>query len=156
RNFGASTHRFALPAALSSSLRKLSQREDVTLFMTLAAAFMVLLHRYTGQDDLLVGTPASVQRQGERRPVGNTLALRTSLLGNPNFIEVLEDVRQTVLAAYAHQDLPFELLVQKLLQAGQASTDHPLVQVTFQLRQRSSSEDESKIEKELLQKLHAM
>jgi amino acid adenylation domain-containing protein len=154
RNFAAAAYRFALPTALSASLRELSQREDVTLFTTLAAAFMVLLHRYTGQDDLLVGVPVSVQQRGERSPVENTLVLRTSLQGNPNFIEVLEDVRQTVSAAYAHKDLPFQLLVQELL-AGQV-TDYPLVQVTFQLRQRSSSEDEFKIEKELLQKLPAM
>lgn len=154
RNFGVAAYRFALPAALSSSLRKLSQREDVTLFMTLAGAFIVLLHRYTGQDDLLVSVPGSVQRRSERRRE-NTLVLRTSLHGNPNFIEVLEDVRQTVLAAYAHQDLPFELLVQEL-QAGHATTAHPLVQVAFQLRQRSLSEDECKIENELLQKLHAL
>ena len=96
----------------------LSRDEGVTPFMTLLAAFGVLLHHYTGQDDVLVGSPNA----GRNRPelaslIGffvNTLVLRLNLSGDPTFRELLHRVRETAVSAYAHQDLPFELLVEHL------------------------------------------
>jgi non-ribosomal peptide synthetase component F len=107
-----------LPEELSAALKTLSWQEGSTLFMTLLAAFKVLLYGYTGQEDLCIGTlVANRNRQEVEGLIGlfvNTVLLRTNLGGNPTFREVLRRVRQTTLAAYAHQDLPFEDLVQTL------------------------------------------
>jgi amino acid adenylation domain-containing protein len=107
-----------LPADLTEAVMALSQREGATLFMTLLAAFKVLLHHYTGQEDIIVGSPIA------NRPVADTekligfflnnLALRTDLSGDPNFIELLSRVRKTALDAYANQDVPFEKLIEAL------------------------------------------
>jgi non-ribosomal peptide synthetase component F len=88
------------------------------LFMTLLAAFQVLLHRYTGQDDIAVGSPIAGRTRKETEGlIGffvNTLVLRTKLQGNPSFRELLTRVREIALQAYEHQDLPFEKLVEEL------------------------------------------
>ncbi|HEY0602657.1 MAG TPA: condensation domain-containing protein, partial [Herpetosiphonaceae bacterium] len=109
---------FELPPALSAALAALSQQEGVTLFMLLLAAFNVLLQRYSGQDDILVGTSVSGRSRNEiARVMGffaNNLALRTDLTGRPSFRELVQRVRTTALGAYAHQELPFELLVEEL------------------------------------------
>src|SRR5205085_6270817 len=109
---------FPLSPALSQSLKALCKAEGVTLFMTLLAAFKVLLYRYTGQEDVIVGSPiANRHRQELEGLIGffvNTLAMRTDLSGNPTFRELLGRVRETALGAYAHQDLPFEYLVEQL------------------------------------------
>jgi amino acid adenylation domain-containing protein/non-ribosomal peptide synthase protein (TIGR01720 family) len=127
----------ALPAALSKTLQQLSQREGVTLYMTLLAAFQTLLARYTGQDDIVVGSPIANRTQGETEDlIGmfvNTLALRSDLGGDPSFRELLQQVRATALAAYARQDVPFELLVQTL-QLDRDLNHAPLVQVLFVLQ----------------------
>jgi acyl carrier protein len=106
------------PETLSTALLQLSRRESSTLFMTLLAAFQVLLHSYTGQKDQRVATlVANRNRQEVEGLIGlfiNTVLLRTDLSGDPAFREVLRRVRATTLAAYAHQDLPFEDLVQAL------------------------------------------
>jgi amino acid adenylation domain-containing protein len=104
--------------------------------MTLLAAFQALLHRSTGQDDIAVGTPIANRNRGEVEPlIGffiNMLVLRTGLGGDPSFGDLLERVRQTALGAYAHQDLPFEKLVEEL--RPERSLRHtPLFQVSFQL-----------------------
>jgi condensation domain-containing protein len=103
---------------LTDNLRALSQREGVTLFMLLLAAFQVLLFYYTGQDDIVVGTDVANRNwAGVEELIGffvNQLALRTNLSGNPTFLEVLQRVKQTTLGAYRHQDLPFEKLVEVL------------------------------------------
>jgi non-ribosomal peptide synthetase component F len=105
----------ALPAKLSEAAKRFSQREGVTLFMTLIAAFKTLLHRYTGEDDLRVTTHvANRNRPGTEGLIGplvNTVILRTSLGGDPSSREVMRRVRATTLAAFANQDLPFEEVI---------------------------------------------
>ncbi len=114
---GASEPVFLSPS-LTESLRALSRRSGVSLFMTLLAALQVLLHRYTGETDLCIGTAVANRPRVELEPLigffANTLVLRTDLSCEPNFRELLERVRETALGAYAHQDLPFEKLVETL------------------------------------------
>jgi amino acid adenylation domain-containing protein len=109
---------WTLSQDLSTQLQQLSQREGATLFMTLLAAFQVLLSRYSGQKDIAVGSPIAGRRLTETEDlIGffvNTLVLRTDLDGNPNFRELLRNVQETTLNAYAHQDVPFEKLVEEL------------------------------------------
>jgi amino acid adenylation domain-containing protein/non-ribosomal peptide synthase protein (TIGR01720 family) len=128
---------FALSAELSQQLKEMSRKEGVTLFMTLLAAFQVLLARYSGQEDISVGTPiAGRNRQETESLIGlfvNTLVLRTDLAGEPTFRELLRRVRETALGAYAHQDLPFEKLVDAL-QAERTLSHSPLFQVMFALQ----------------------
>jgi amino acid adenylation domain-containing protein len=126
-----------LSPELSVQLQDISQREGVTLFMTLVAAWQVLLHRYSGEDDLSIGTPVAGRNHQETEDlIGffvNTLVLRTSLAGDPPFRELLRRVREVVLEAYAHQDLPFEKLVAEL-SVERSLSYTPLFQVvlTFQ------------------------
>src|SRR2546421_152569 len=128
---------FPLSPALSQSLKALCKAEGVTLFMTLLAAFKVLLCHYTGQEDVIVGSPiANRHRQELEGLIGffvNTLAMRTDLSGNPTFKELLGRVRETALGAYANQDLPFEYLVEQL-QPDRNLSHSPLVQVVFVLQ----------------------
>ncbi|WP_375511404.1 amino acid adenylation domain-containing protein [uncultured Nostoc sp.] len=123
-----------LPQALTDALKALSQQSGVTLFMTLLAAFKVLLHRYTGQEDILVGSPIAGRNQVETEGLMglfvNTLVMRTDLSGNPSFREILNQVRQVALGAYDHQDLPFEKLVEELKPERDRSHS-PLFQVMF-------------------------
>lgn len=127
---------FTLPQRLTDSLQGLSHQESVTLFVTLLAAFKVLLHRYTGQDDILVGSPfANRNRPEVEGLIGffvNTLVLRSDLSGNVSFRELLSRVREVVLGAIAHQDLPFEKLLESLSQRH--SSDQPPFQVMFSLQ----------------------
>src|SRR5207244_7735702 len=106
---------FLLPAALAHALTALGGRERASLFMTLLAAFDTLLHRYTGQDDIVVGSPVAgrtcVEIEGLIGFFANTLALRINLSGDPTFRELLGRVRAVALGAYAHQELPFDTLV---------------------------------------------
>ncbi len=103
---------------LTEGLKALSQRSNTTLFMTLLAAFKTLLYRLTVQEDIIIGTPIAGRNQTETEGlIGcflNTLALRTDLGGNPSFLELLARVRQVALDAYAHQDIPFEKLLEEL------------------------------------------
>jgi len=132
-----------LPQYLTEALKALSRQEGVTLFMTLLAAFKTLLYRYTGQEDLLIGTPiAGRTRVKAEALIGffvNTLVLRTSMRGNPRFRELLRKVRQVALDAYDHQDLPFEKLVDELL-LERSPSHAPLVQVMFALQNASRLE----------------
>jgi amino acid adenylation domain-containing protein len=104
--------------ALLDGLRELSRREGTTLFVTLMAVFQVLLHRYTGQTDLVVGTASANRGRRELAPlIGflvNTLPIRADLSGDPPFTELLARVKDATIGAYAHQDLPFGKLVQTL------------------------------------------
>ena len=130
---GAS-HSFELSAELGEGLKALSRREGATLFMTLLAGFQALLARYTGQMDVVVGTVVAGRTRREVEPlVGlfiNTLALRTDLSGDPTFGELLRRVREVCLGAYAHQDVPFERLVEEL-RPERAAGRSPLFEVTF-------------------------
>ncbi|MBD2771550.1 non-ribosomal peptide synthetase [Iningainema tapete] len=126
-----------LPKDLSESLQALSQQQEVTLFMTLLAAFKILLHRYTGQDDILVGSPVAGRNRIEtEKLIGvliNTLVLRTHVHGKLSFRELLAQVREVALQAYAHQDIPFEKLVEEL-QPERHLNHTPVFQVMFQFR----------------------
>ena len=130
QNHSRATRSLRLPNNLIKSLETLSQQEDTTLFMTLLAAFNVLLYRYTGQEDILVGSPMTAPNQGGQKAPSkflNTLVLRTDLSSNPSFRELLARVRQITLGAYAHSDLPFEKLVE-ILQPKQKLSQNSLFQ----------------------------
>ncbi len=128
---------FSIPKTVTDSLRKLSQQNNATLFMTLLAAFQVLLYRYTGVEDLTVGTPIANRSRPElENLIGifiNTLALRTDLSGEPTFKELLARTREAALGAYAHQDVPFEVIVEKL-QVERDLSHNPLFQVMLILQ----------------------
>jgi amino acid adenylation domain-containing protein len=127
---------FHVPAQLRRALEASSREHSATLFMTLVAAFQVLLHRYTGQDDIVVGSPVANRNRAETEPlIGffvNTLALRTDLSGNPSFRELVGRVREVALGAYGHQDVPFEKLVEDL-QPERSLARAPVFQVMFAL-----------------------
>ncbi|MBE9190295.1 amino acid adenylation domain-containing protein [Gloeocapsopsis crepidinum LEGE 06123] len=126
-----------LSESLSTAIKTLSQQQGVTLFMTLLAAFKLLLCRYTQQTDIIVGTPIANRNRSEIEGlIGffvNTLVLRTDLAGNPSFRELLERVREVTLGAYTHQDLPFEQLVEEL-QPERDLSHNSLFQVMFILQ----------------------
>ncbi|XLS29453.1 non-ribosomal peptide synthase/polyketide synthase [Flavobacteriaceae bacterium M23B6Z8] len=126
--------RFSLSESLSASLEALSKREGTTLFMTLLAGFKVLLYRYTGQDDICVGTPIANRTQKELEGlIGffvNTLALRSDLGGNPSFKELLHQVKQTTLDSYDHQLAPFEKVVDRVVTSRDMSVT-PVFQIMF-------------------------
>jgi len=127
---------FALSAELAGNLKHLSALQGVTLFMTLLAAFKVLIFRYTGQNDLVLGTPVANRTHVElEKLIGffvNTLALRTEITGDLSFIDLLQQVRDVTLDAYAHQELPFEKLVD-VLEVQRTLSHPPLIQVVFGL-----------------------
>jgi natural product biosynthesis luciferase-like monooxygenase protein/amino acid adenylation domain-containing protein len=131
-NAGSQT--LALSKDLSEQLKQLSQREGATPFMILLSAFTLLLGRYTGQDDIVVGAPIANRNQTETEGlIGffiNTLVLRTDLAGNPSFQELIGRVREMLLGAYAHQDLPFEKLVEEL-QPERSLERNPFFDVLF-------------------------
>ncbi|MEO5726973.1 MAG: condensation domain-containing protein, partial [Byssovorax sp.] len=134
---------FAVPAALAESLAELSRREGVTLFMTLLAAFDVLLHRYAGQDDIVVGTPIANRTRTETEGlIGffvNTTVLRVRVTDDLSFRALLAQVKETCLGAYAHQDMPFERLVQEL-EPDRDPSRSPLFQVMFVLQNAPRAE----------------
>jgi amino acid adenylation domain-containing protein len=127
---------FSLSTELSQDLKALSRRAGATLFMTLLASFQILLSRYGGQEDVVVGTPSAGREREETHPlIGlfvNTLALRTKVLDTFSFNDLLHSVKEVVLAAHANQDLPFEKLIEHL-EPERSLSYHPLFQVMFQL-----------------------
>ena len=134
QSFKGASLSLKLSQQLSQSLVEFSQREGATLFMTTLAAFQTLLFRYTGQEDIVVGTPIAGRNRVEIESlIGffvNTLALRTNVSGNPTFRQLLGRVREVALGAYAHQDLPFEKLVEELNPERDVSHS-PVFQVMF-------------------------
>ncbi|WP_226886988.1 condensation domain-containing protein, partial [Nisaea nitritireducens] len=126
-----------LPPELTERLEAFSRAKGATLFMTLLAAFKVLLHRYSGQEDILVGSPIANRTQAESEElVGffvNTLVMRSTIERAQSFETVLSQLRETSLDAYAHQDLPFETLVTEL-QPERSLSHSPLFQVMFALQ----------------------
>jgi amino acid adenylation domain-containing protein len=131
----------AIDAARTESLRALGRRAGATLFMTLLAAFGALLQRYSGQDDIVIGTPFANRTCGDvENLVGlftNALPLRVDLSGDPTFLELLTAVREATLDAYAHQETPFELLVQAL-GPRRDPLRNPLFQVMLVLQDHSA------------------
>ncbi|KOP26732.1 peptide synthetase [Hapalosiphon sp. MRB220] len=147
-NRGAS-YSFVIPASVVEKVHSLpsktslSQQAGVTLFMTLLASFKILLQRYCKQDDIVVGTDVANRNQPEiEQLIGffvNLLVLRTDLSGNPTFLELLQRVRTQTLAAYAHQDLPFDELVRELQPERHLTNLVPLFQVLFVLQNTPNS-----------------
>ena len=134
--FAADAWRFEIDAALTRRLTELATRENATLFMTLLAAFHVLLHRWSGQDDIAVGVPMSRRTRPELESlIGffvNMAVMRGDLRGEPAFTTVLARVRRFALDAYAHADLPVEKLVERLAPSRDLA-HNPLFQVGFRL-----------------------
>ncbi len=135
---------FTVPAPVTEELRNLSAREGVTLFMLLLATFQLLLFYYSGQDDIIVGTPISSRSKPELAPlIGcfiNMLVLRTDLSGNPTFQTLLQRVRDASLGAYANKDVPFEKLVAELApQRHKGRNPFFQIMLDFQHSQQSSS-----------------
>ena len=137
QTFQGRSESFELSAELTRKLKTLTQKSQVTLFMFLLGAFAVLLSRYTGQEDIVIGSPiANRNRLETESSIGffvNTLVLRTNLTGEPTFQELLGQVRQVALDAYAHQDVPFEQVVE-VLKPERSLSHSPLFQVMFALR----------------------
>jgi amino acid adenylation domain-containing protein len=135
--FRGGLHAFSLSPSLGESLKLVCRQEQVTPFMALLAAFKTLLYRYTGQEDLVVGTPIANRARPELEGIvgffANTLVLRTRLDGSLTFRRLLARLREVTLAAYAHQDMPFEKLVEALSPRRSLSYN-PLFQVMFVLQ----------------------
>ncbi|MBV9790644.1 MAG: amino acid adenylation domain-containing protein [Chloroflexi bacterium] len=139
QSYRGARYPLAISQPVTQAIKDLSRSENVTPFMTLVAAFNTLLFRYTGQRDLLIGTPTASRTQDEIEGlIGcfvNTLVLRTTVVGNPAFRDLLRQARATLLGAYNHQDLPFEMLVEALHIERDLSRA-PLVQVMFAFHNR--------------------
>jgi aspartate racemase len=118
QNYRGTHETFVVPAPLYNALKTVGDKEGVTLFMLVLAAFNTLLYRYSGQDDIIVGSPIAGRNQVETENIIgfflNTLVLRTDLSGNPTFRQLLSRVREVCLGAYAHQEIPFEPLLEQL------------------------------------------
>lgn len=133
-------YRLSLSPRLTDQLKALSRQEGTTLFMSLLAAFKVLLFRYTRQEDIPVGTPIATRDSTEIEAlIGlflNMLTLRTHLRGGTSFRQTLRQVKETALSAYEHKDVPFEKLIEDL-HPGRSLSHTPLFQVTFQFQDAS-------------------
>jgi amino acid adenylation domain-containing protein/non-ribosomal peptide synthase protein (TIGR01720 family) len=138
--YGGGEHLFTVPGRATAALRELAAAEQATLFMVLLAVLDALLARYTGEDDVVVGSPVAGRDHAELEPlIGffiNSVNLRTDLSGDPTFRELIARVRQTALDAFDHQKLPFDVLVENLQPVRQLSV-HPLHQISFQVTEHS-------------------
>jgi len=137
RSFRGARHALMIPSEITDGLKRIARNERVTLFMTLLTAFQLLLSCLTGDDDIVVGSPAAGRNRPETQPlIGyfvNTLVLRTKLGADPDFRAALRLVRETALGAYANQDVPFEKLVDEL-RPQRSLKFNPLFQVWFVLQ----------------------
>jgi amino acid adenylation domain-containing protein len=137
QSFRGARHSLRLDHGVSDQLKELSRREGVTLFMSLLAAWQVLLARYSGQEEIVVGSPIAGRTRSETEGlIGffvNTLVLRGDLSGDPSFAELLQRVKEVCLGAYGHQEVPFEKLVEEL-QPERSLSHNPLFQVMFVLQ----------------------
>ncbi|MEK6278964.1 MAG: amino acid adenylation domain-containing protein [Acidobacteriota bacterium] len=133
-SFRGNSLRLELPAPLSRLLRELSRSSGCTLFMTMFAVFVALMHRYTNQEDFCIGTGLANRRwketEGLLGMILNTVALRADLSGDPSFEELLRRVREVTVDAYANQDLPFDRVIEAI-QPARSLSYSPLYQVTF-------------------------
>ena len=136
QTFSGASISATLPAELASALRNLARSENATLFVTLLAAFQVLLSRHAGQEDIVIGTPmAGRSRRELENLIGlfvNTVVVRTDLSGSPTFRELLRRTKETVLGAYENQDVPFETLIE-ILNPERDLSRSPLFQVLFNM-----------------------
>jgi aspartate racemase len=136
QTYRGAMHSFRLPKDLSDALRQASQRENSTIFMTLLAAFTSLLHRYTGQDDFVVGTVSAGRKESELQGLlgcfQNPVVLRMDVSGDPSFRELLKRSKQVILGALSHDDVPFGTLVQEL-QPERDLSRSPILQVLLSL-----------------------
>jgi len=137
QRFQGAAYAVTIPQRLIEGLKRIARSSDATLFMALLAAFKVLLFRYSGSTDLVIGSPTANRTRFEvENLIGffvNPLLLRTDLSGDPSFLEVLSRVREVTLDAYAHQDLPFERLVEEI-QPERSLSHNPLFQIMFVLQ----------------------
>ena len=134
---GSASLIFDLSPELTAALNELTRREGVTMFMTLLACWQLLLACYTGQEDIVIGSPIANRNRAEVEGlIGlfvNILVLRTQVFGELTFLELLARVREVCLGAYAHQDLPFEWVAEQLRSERELNRP-PMVQVLFQLQ----------------------
>src|SRR6185503_6111067 len=132
--FRGGVYSFAIESEIVDKLKQLGEHHHVTLFMTMLAAFKTLLYRYTGQTDLVVGSPIANRTRPELEGLigffANTLVLRTDLSGDPTFVELLARIREVTLGAFTYQDMPFEKLVEEL-HPERSLKHNPLFQVVF-------------------------
>ena len=137
QTFSGAAETFVIGKDLGDRLKKIARAERATLFVTLLAAFQTMLHRYTGVDDIMIGTPVAgrtrVETEGLIGLFVNTLAIRGDLAGDPTFRELLRRTREFAFEAYAHQDLPFDMVVESIHPQRNLSYP-PIFQVTFQVR----------------------
>ncbi|WP_353961229.1 non-ribosomal peptide synthase/polyketide synthase [Paenibacillus sp. S-12] len=141
QQFDGRTLTFTLDAEKSEALKRLAGDSGVTLYMLLLAAYSVLLHKYAGQEDIVVGTPIAARSHADLQPIigmfVNTLALRLSPAAERTFLDYLQEVKETTLGAYEHQDYPFEELVEAL-QVSRDLSRNPLFDTMFSLQKHES------------------
>ena len=144
QSYRGALHRFTLDAGLGAALREVGRHAGVTPYVTFLAAFAALLHRYSGQDDLLIGSPFGCRDRQELEGVvgyiANPVVLRADVHGDPTFASLLSRIKETVLGALAHQDYPFALLVERLRPSRDLSHT-PLSQVSFAWEQPRRFQD---------------
>ncbi|PYT05486.1 MAG: non-ribosomal peptide synthetase, partial [Acidobacteria bacterium] len=144
QTYAGTTESVTLDGNLTHQLRALCNSEEVTMFMLLLAAFKVLLYRYSGQTDILVGTPIANRNHAEIEDLigffSNTLVLRTTLSPQSTFRQLVREVRELALGAYSHQDVPFERVVEEM-QPERDLSRTPLFQTMFEFRSRSRDEE---------------
>lgn len=142
QGYKGALHKIHLPRDLLDALKAISRREKVTLFMTLLASFFVLLHRYTGQHDIVIGCPQAGRGHQELEPlIGmfvNSLPYRAEISGNESYLEFLSRVKRITLECLTHQELPFEVLVNEL-SPRRAEGRTPFIEIMFQLHKSHSS-----------------